>query len=147
MEGSIYVTKNVKEMPSWVSTNFPNKHLDFNWHHDPSEGDFSELVKDDFENAGVPFDLNFIESSTKEAYRGIVKKKIRECALKYLQNKQQTHSKVKDIVYEKLETQQFLKSPLFTNENNSYCLLWELRLPAHLKQILTICMEGKLSVR
>ena len=90
---------------------------------DTSEGDFSEMVKDDFENAGVPFDLNFIESTNKEAYRGIVKKKIRECALKYLQNKQHTHSKVKDIVYEKLETQPFLKSPLFTNENNSYCLL------------------------
>ena len=83
------------------------------------------LQTDDFENAGVPFDVTFVESTSKEAYRGIVNKKIREWDLKYLQNKQQTHSKVKDIVYAKPETQQFLKSPLVTNENTS--LLFSLR--------------------
>ena len=50
---------------------------------DPSEGDFSEMVNICFEGVGLLF----------------------EQALRYLQNKQQSHSKVKNIVYVKLETQ------------------------------------------
>ena len=92
---------------------------------DPSEGDFSEMVKKDFEEVGLPFDLGFIESSTKEFYRSTIKKKIKEQALRYLQNKQQSHSKVKNIVYENLETQPYLKSPIFSNEETS--LLFALR--------------------
>ena len=37
-------------------------------------------------------------------------------AIKYLKGLQQTHSKVKDIVYEKLEVQSYLISPLFSND-------------------------------
>ena len=48
-----------------------------------------------------------------------------QAAYEYLVKKQQTHSKVKNIKYEKLETQNYLKSPLFSNNESS--LLYSLR--------------------
>ena len=42
-----------------------------------------------------------------------------------LKNIQQKHTKVKDIKYEELKTQQYLKSPLFSNSETS--LLYALR--------------------
>ena len=73
----------------------------------------------------IPFDLHFVESSGKDFYRKTIRNKIREAALKYLQAKQQTHSKVKNIKYTGLETQDYLKSPIFSNEETS--LLFALR--------------------
>ena len=42
--------------------------------------------------------------------------KIKIAATKYLKEKQSKHSKVKGIKYDKLETQQYMKSQLFTND-------------------------------
>ena len=92
---------------------------------DPLEGDFVELVKEDFREIDIPFDITFVESSGVEDYRRAIKNGIRKAALVHLKNKQKTHTKVKDIVYDKLEPQPYLRSPLFTNEENS--LLFALR--------------------
>ena len=80
-----------------------------------SEGDFVQLVKRDFEEINIPFDLIAITNTGVKAFKSTIKNKIKEAALKYLHKKQQTHSKVKDIKYDKLETQSYLTSPLFTN--------------------------------
>ena len=92
---------------------------------DPNEGDFVQLVRRDFEEMCLPFNIASVESSGVEVYRKTIKTKVREAAFKYLKNKQQTHSKVKDIKYDKLETQPYLKSYLFSNEETS--LLFALR--------------------
>ena len=55
----------------------------------------------------------------------IVKAKISRAALEYLKAKQQGHSKVRSIKYQKLQTQQYIKSPLFNN--NEVNLLHALR--------------------
>ena len=51
--------------------------------------------------------------------------KVREAALKYLRSLQARHSKVKSIEYTKLETQNYLTSPLFSNYETK--LLFNLR--------------------
>ena len=91
----------------------------------PSPGDFIKLVEDDFLKIGVQMDLCFVQNSRKDVFKSFVKNKIRTAALKYLQNLQQTHTKVKHIKYEKLEVQKYLTSPLFSNEETK--LLFALR--------------------
>ena len=83
------------------------------------------LVKEDYREIDISFDITFVESSGVEDYRRAIKNGIRKAALVHLKNKQKTHTKVKDIVYDKLEPQPYLRSPLFTNEENS--LLFALR--------------------
>ena len=91
----------------------------------PCEGDFVELVKKDLQAIGLPFDISYISSYNVEQFRKLVKSKIKQAAYQYLKEKQQTHSKVQDILYDELQTQKYLKSPLFTNEETN--LLFSLR--------------------
>ena len=92
---------------------------------DPCEGDFAKLVQDDFNMVGMTYDQNLIEHTGVEIFKTTVKTKVREAALTYLKNIQQKHTKVKDIKYEELKTQQYLKSPLFSNSETS--LLYALK--------------------
>ena len=69
--------------------------------------------------------LTFVESVGVEKFKQLVKTKVREAALKYLKVKQQTHTKVQNILYNKLEIQPYLKSVLFNNDETK--LLFSLR--------------------
>ena len=60
-----------------------------------------------------------------EKYRTEVKLKVRDTALEYLQKVKATHSKLKNLQYNKLEMAQYLKSPLF--DQSSVQLLLALR--------------------
>ena len=93
--------------------------------NDPCEGDFIQLVKKDLQTIGLPFDMPYITSANVEQFRKLVKNKVKQAAFQYLKEKQQTHTKVQNIHYDDLETQNYLKSPLFTNEETT--LLFSLR--------------------
>ena len=90
-----------------------------------SEGDFAQLVKSDFEQIKLPFDLKVIENTGMQTFKSLIKSKVKEAAFNYLNMKLENHSKVKDIKYSKLETQKYLTSQLFTNKETS--LLFGLR--------------------
>ena len=66
-----------------------------------------------------------IENTSKERHKRYIKSKISISAFRYLKEKQSKHLKVKDIIYQKLEMQNYMKSPLFTNEEVS--LLFAIR--------------------
>ena len=66
-----------------------------------------------------------IEKSNVQSYKNFIKAKIKIAALKFLNERKSTHSKVKDIEYSNLETQKYLKSPLFSDSEVS--LLFSLR--------------------
>ena len=91
----------------------------------PTPGDLVELLKSDFEMIEETFDEKSIVNTSVDSYKKFIKSRIRAAALKYLNQIKETHSKVKDIVYEHLETQAYLTSPLFSNENVN--LLFSLR--------------------
>ena len=91
----------------------------------PSDGDYVQLVKSDFEEMNISFNLDNVKTTGVETFKKQIKNKVKEAALKYLQEKQKTHNKVKHIEYNKLETQKYLTSPLFTNIETS--LLYGLR--------------------
>ena len=82
----------------------------------PTQGDFYNLVKKDFDTIGENLNEEIIAATGTLAHKRNIKDKTKMASFKYLQNKQKEHSKVKDIVYTKLETQRYMTSPLFTNE-------------------------------
>ena len=92
---------------------------------DPVQGDFAQLVSQDFLTIGEKLNLTEIVSTPNFLYKKRIKSKIRVAALKNLKEIQKSHSKVKEIKYDKLEVQPYLVSPLFTNEEVD--LLYSLR--------------------
>ena len=92
---------------------------------DPSPGDFCELVRDDLRDIGLDIPDNQIFLHTKQKFKAIVKNKIRDAAFKYLKNIQINHSKMQSIDYRTFKLQDYLSSPLFSNESRN--LLFRLR--------------------
>ena len=66
-----------------------------------------------------------IKSMSKVKFKSLVKDKIAKAAFNYLQNLQSSHSKVKNIVYEKLEMQNYIKSDVLSTEEKQ--LIFALR--------------------
>ena len=91
----------------------------------PTKGDFYCMVVKDFEMIGKTLDETEIMNTSKYSYKKEIKQKIRNAALSYLTEKQQKHSKIRNIKYEKLTTQEYLTSSLF--RNNEVNLLFALR--------------------
>ena len=74
-------------------------------------------------------DTNIIQTTGTTEFKKMIKKKISIAALKYLQELQMSHSKVRNLQYEKLSTQPYLTSQLFTNDETK--LLAALRSRTH----------------
>ena len=58
----------------------------------PTNGDFYNLVKEDFEAIGEPIDENIIIATAVPDYKKIIKSKIKSAALNFLKSKQSIHS-------------------------------------------------------
>ena len=84
--------------------------------NNPSKGDFVELIKEDFKNAKIMQNDVEIQCMQTSTYKEYIKKHIRNAAFEYLTTKQASHSKVNTIKYTKLETQKYMVSPIFLNE-------------------------------
>ena len=87
----------------------------------PTKGDFYCQVLKDFELIGE----EEVAIKSKTIHKNNIKQKIKTAALSYLLEKKQNHSKIKDIQFTKLETQNYMTSPLF--QNSEVCLLFALR--------------------
>ena len=82
-----------------------------------SPGDFVELVRDDFSKCNLTYNEEMIIAGKEDDYRSVIRKHVKEAALNELKTKQSSHSKVNDIVYQNLEKQPYLSSPMFTNDD------------------------------
>ena len=81
-----------------------------------SEGDWISLVRKDCETFGMQFDESWIKSMSKNKFKRLVRKKMQLAALKYLNLKKVSHSKVKCITYEELSPQKYILSKDITDE-------------------------------
>ena len=95
----------------------------------PCDGDFVDLVAKDLDTIGVPLNPTIIQNTDREVFRKHIKSRIAAAAFRYLTAQQTTHSKVKNIKYEKLEVQPYLTSQLFNNQETR--LLTALRSRTH----------------
>ena len=91
----------------------------------PTKGDWVEMVKSDFSNVGMIMDENLIKSESKYVYKNRLKKHMHSFMLKELKKQQQEHSKIKQICYKGLETQEYLKTHMLNN--HEVFLLFSLR--------------------
>ena len=82
----------------------------------PVKGDFCKLVESDIELIGGNISEQHIQLVSKNTLKAEVKAKMQAAALGYLKQKQHQHSKIRNIVYSKLQTQAYMVSPLFTND-------------------------------
>ena len=83
---------------------------------DALPGDFFQLVQDDFKLIGKVFSDQYIQQSSRNSFKYEIKEKIRNSAFLYLKNLQNGHSKIRDISYPNFETQTYMTSPIFNNE-------------------------------
>ena len=85
----------------------------------PSPGDFVKLIKDDFDVCDLTYNEDIIIMSGKEQFKKMINTNLKRAAFKVLLAKQQGHSKVRDIKYEKFEVQPYLTSREFSNDDAS----------------------------
>ena len=90
--------------------------------NDPTPGDFIELVTEDCTKIGLDMSDNDISVTSKQQFRKIVKSKITMSAFIHLQELKQSHSKMKNLKYDKYEVAEYLKSPMFSNNTRNTLL-------------------------
>ena len=78
--------------------------------HNPCRGDWTEQVKEDLSDFGIPCSFDFIEKKSKDAFKNYVKIKAKEYALRELKGKQAKHSKMENIKYSNIKMQTYLTS-------------------------------------
>ena len=85
---------------------------------DTTPGDYAELVQKDAIEISLDIkDENEIKAMKMDNYKTKVKGKIREAALKYLNNLKSKHTKMQNLKYDKLELAKYMVSPLFDHED------------------------------
>ena len=77
---------------------------------EPSKGDWYETVTENLIELNVNKSDEQISQMSKYKFRKLLKKMIHNSAFDYLMRKKQSHSKMSDIEYNKLEMQRYLKS-------------------------------------
>ena len=92
---------------------------------DPVKGDFVELVKEDAKTIDYSIDETHIRSISKYQYQKEIKNKVKIAAFKYLQQLQQSHSKIRDIKYHNIKMQSYMCAPDMSSED--IALLFALR--------------------
>ena len=66
---------------------------------------------------GEELDDTAVERCDRLSYKKFIKAKIKTAALKYLNEKKNTHSKVSSLNYDELKIQEYLTSPIFSDED------------------------------
>ena len=84
------------------------------WKYPTNHKDWTELVKQDLVDFGIPGELDYIKSKSKISMSNLVKIKSKEFAWKKFMQSKMKHSKMDNLWYSKLEIQDYLKSNKFT---------------------------------
>ena len=82
----------------------------------PAKQDWAELVKQDLEDFGLSTNLDLIKSKSEYSFKKLVMKKAKQYAFEKFLKMKASHSKLKDLHYEDLQMQHYLKSKDLTVE-------------------------------
>ena len=93
--------------------------------NNPVKGDWVELLEKDFKDIDMPMNEDIIMNETKAQFKSRIKKQLEKHMLAELKQKQEGHSKVRDICYNNFTIQEYLKSHMFNN--HEALLLFSLR--------------------
>lgn len=101
----------------------------FKQKEDTLKGDWYELLKKDFEFIGEKIDEKMIASIPKSEYKARIKKLVEKAAFKYMITLKNGLSKIRDVRYDTLKIQEYLKSEIFNPKERN--LLYSLRSRSH----------------
>ena len=74
------------------------------------KGDWVNTVREDLEELKIDLEPRNVTRLSKEVFREIIKESIKDRALHHLKSVQKSHSKARNIKYDKLEMQSYLMS-------------------------------------
>ena len=94
----------------------------------PTPGDWTEQVKQDFEDLGIPFNFELIQKKSKNQFKNFVKIKTEEYELNRMQEKQTKHSKMNNLSYDEMKTQGYLQTEGITTEEALNLFKWRVRM-------------------
>ena len=83
----------------------------------PTKGDWVLQVKEDLIDLKIPCSFDFIKSKSKQAFKNLVKSKVKSYALRILKTKQQKHSKMSNLQYSSLDIQSYFTSSQLKQED------------------------------
>ena len=84
----------------------------------PVKGDWVTTVLDDLQELDIKQNFDEISEIPKVTFKNIVNSKVKQKALNFLRNEQQTHSKSKNLHYSDLKLQDYLMSGLSIKEKS-----------------------------
>ena len=96
---------------------------------EPLKGDWTTLIKKDFEFIGIERNDQEISSTPREVYRKKIKKLVEASAFTYMMNIKEGLTKLSETKYDKLGLQSYLRNPTFSREEQN--LLYALRSRSH----------------
>ena len=97
-------------------------------HNFPCKGDWTEIVKKDLEDFNITNSFDCIKSKSKDVFKKLVRQKSRDFALKKLTNMQQKHSKMKNLYYKEIKTQNYFSRDDIDNEQKKMLFQYRTRM-------------------
>ena len=111
----------------------------------PTKGDFYCLVTGDLEEIGEELNKEKIMYMSKIQFKTHIKKQLNQIIFSDLKMLQNSHSKVRDIIYPQFRIQPYLKNHTFTNEMASILLNMRSSMTRNLKCNFTSLYWGNLN--
>ena len=84
--------------------------------YSPSKGDWTEIVKKDFEDFGIPCCFDYVSKYSTETFKDLVKSRAHEYSFSYLYSMKNKHKKMNSVDYDELKMQDYFKSNLFSKD-------------------------------
>ena len=94
----------------------------------PARGDWVVQCREDLRDFELPSHLEYFEGKSKAAFKRIMDKKCKQFALDKFNELKSLHSKMKNLHYDDLKLQKYLKLKELTVEESKHLLLWRLRM-------------------
>ena len=85
--------------------------------NNPDDGDYCKLVEADDAAVNLQMSDDEIRRMKEEKYKEKVKSKVKTAAFYHLLQLKNSHSKMDNVTYDKLEIQEYLKSQIFNDES------------------------------
>ena len=94
----------------------------------PTKGDWILQVLDDLKELEISSNLDDIKLMSKDAFKSLVKNKSKVSALKYLNKLKSGHSKMENLMYDKIEIQTYLTSSNIHTNLAKQLFRWRTRM-------------------
>ena len=97
------------------------------WYNE-TPGDWTQQIKIDLKDLEIPCNFEDIKTKSNYLFKKLVKTKSKAFALKLLREKQEKHSKMRDLFYEDLVLQDYFKIEGISTKQVQNIFKWRVRM-------------------